>query len=242
MIASCPACDTRNHLSARAAAGTVKARCRSCGCQWTEIETLPTVHNSDDYQNRSLPRTIEHDEAPELEAGRLVELARQSQEHFAAAKSARNRTRQNWAMLGVFLIAPFVAAGLMPETLVSAAPITIKAYAAMGYDINLYGLDIRNVERQHAIVEGARILSVRGDIANVDDATRKIPMLRFALVGPSDEELYTWILDTAARPLRPGESTGFVTRVSAPPEASQNLRIRFARADEIAIEKAKRKL
>jgi hypothetical protein len=241
MIVSCPACDTRNHLSARAAAGAAKAQCRACGQQWTEIETLPTLLKADDLPIRNLPRTIEHDATPELEARRLAELARDSQERFVTAQAARNRTRQSWAMLGLFLVAPFAAAAFMPETLVAAAPITIKAYEAMGYDINLYGLDIRNVQRQHAIIDGGRILSVKGDVTNIDDTTRKIPWLRFALVGPSDEELYTWVLDTAARPLRPGESTGFVTRVSAPPEASQNLKIRFARADEVAIERAKAK-
>ena len=242
MIASCPVCDARNHLSARAAAGMAKAYCRTCDHQWTEIDTLPAHLTVDEQPIRNLPRTIEHDEAPELEARRLGEMAREAQERFAAAHTARNRTRQNWAMLGLFMVAPFAAAAFMPETVVSAAPIAIKAYEALGYDINLYGLDIRNVERQHAIVEGARILSVKGEIANIDGSTRKIPWLRFALVGPSGEELYTWVLDTAARPLRPGETTGFVTRVSAPPEASQNLKIRFARADEIAIEKAKNNL
>ena len=116
------------------------------------------------------------------------------------------------------------------------APISIKAYEALGYDINIYGLEVRGVEREHIIMDGQRILAVKGHIANIDADLRKIPWLRFALMGPSGEELYTWTLDTSTKPaLRPGESTSFVTRISAPPEAAQKLQIRFARADEIVV-------
>ena len=241
MIVSCPACDSRIRLSARETSGQVQANCRTCGHRWTEIETLPTMDltiDATELPARNLPRVIDQDEAPEFEARRLGELAREAQSRFASAKTASLRKKQNWAAFCLFLLSPLAVAALMPETIVAAAPISIKAYEAMGYDINLYGLDIRQVQRQHAIIEGKRILSIKGEITNVDEGTRKIPWLRFALEGPTGEELYTWTLDTASRPLRPGETTGFVTRVAAPPEAAQNLKIRFARADEIAIAKA----
>ncbi len=37
----------------------------------------------------------------------------------------------------------------------------------------------------------------------------------------SQAEVYTWTLDTGARPLRAGESTSFVTRVASPPESCE---------------------
>jgi len=122
---------------------------------------------------------------------------------------------------------------LFPEQVVSAAPVTLKAYQRLGYDINVYGLDIRRIERQHAIVNGTRVLSVKGEILNISGDTRKLPWLRFALEDDGGKELYSWTLDTAARPLRPGETTTFTTRVQAPPETSTHLKIRFAKADEI---------
>ena len=39
---------------------------------------------------------------------------------------------------------------------------------ALGYDINIYGLEVRRVEREHIIVNGPRVLSIKGDILNVD--------------------------------------------------------------------------
>jgi hypothetical protein len=235
MIASCPACSSRNHLSTREAEGLSLATCRSCGHRWREIETLDAIDITE-MSKPLVPRVYQPEEAPDREARRLVELAREAQERFSAKRQARAKSLRNWAIFGAFLVSPLVAAAAAPDMVVKVAPITLKAYEAMGYDINVYGLEIRKVERQHAIVEGKRILSVKGEISNVDAETRKIPHLYFALVGPTGETLYTWTLDTSSRPLRSGETTSFITRVAAPPEAAQNLKIRFARANEIGVD------
>jgi hypothetical protein len=183
-----------------------------------------------------LPAVINHDDGPEVEASRLAQLARNAQEEHLIKLFKRRRKMQQWAVFGSFVLAPFVAAAALPETVVAAAPISIKAYEVLGYDINIYGLEVRGLEREHIVMDGQRILAVKGLIANIDGDMRKIPWLRFALTGPAGEELYTWTLDTSTKPLlRPGETTSFVTRISAPPEAAQNLQIRFARADEIGV-------
>ena len=211
--------------------------CRSCGERWREAETIDAIEISEAPRPRLLASSVvEHEDAPELEASRLSALAREVQEEHKIRQFKRKRRLQQWAVFGSIVLAPFAAAAALPETVVAAAPISIKAYKALGYDINIYGLEVRGLEREHIIMDGQRILSIKGHIANVDASLRKIPWLRFALLGPSGEELYTWTLDTSTKPaLQPGESTSFVTRLSAPPEAAQNLQIRFARADEIVV-------
>jgi zinc-ribbon domain len=234
MIVCCPSCSTRYNLPSLAS-GSVALTCRSCGHRWREMEPIDVIDISETPQRR-LPAVIDHDDAPDLEASRLVQMARDAQDEHQLYKFRRRRKLQQWAVFGSFVLAPFVAAAAMPETIVNAAPISIKAYQALGYDINVYGLEVRGVEREHIIMDGQRILAVKGTIANIDDNARKIPWLRFALTGPSGEELYSWTLDTGSKPLlRPGESTSFVTRISAPPEASQKLQIRFARSNEIGL-------
>jgi zinc-ribbon domain len=234
MIVCCPSCSTRYNLPSLAS-GAVMLTCRSCGHRWREMETIDAIDISE-APVRHLPAVIDHDDAPDLEASRLAQLARDAQEAHQLQKAKRRRKLQQWAVFGSIVLAPFVGAAAMPETIVNAAPISIKAYQALGYDINVYGLEVRSVEREHIIMDGQRILAIKGVIANVDSSARKIPWLRFALSGPSGEELYSWTLDTGSKPvLRPGESTSFVTRISAPPEASQNLQIRFARMSEISL-------
>ena len=70
---------------------------------------------------------------------------------------------------------------------------------------------------QHLLVEGKQVISIKGEIANVSGGSRKIPWLRFGLTDNGRTEVYNWQLDTNARPLNPGESTNFVTRIASPP-------------------------
>lgn len=248
MIVSCPSCATRYNLPAMAA-GPLRMTCRACGHAWKEIDAVDVIDITDvDVQPvRSIPHlartgrdlaVIDHDESPDAEAARLSQIARDAQAEHQQRQFRRRRKMQQWAVFSTFVLAPFVGAALLPETVVAAAPISIKAYEALGYNVNIYGLEVRRVEREHILANGQRILSIKGEISNTESSIRKLPWLRFALLGPAGEELYAWTLDTGARPLRAGETTSFVTRVSAPPEAAQNLQIRFARADEIGVKQA----
>ena len=234
MIVHCPSCSTRHTLqSAHFADGPVTITCRNCDKRWQEHNAIDVIDVPMHAPARPSLRVIEHDHAPELEARRLAIIAREAEASFAATRLKRQKSLRQWATYLTFVLAPFAGAALFPETIVSAAPIAIKAYDRLGYDINIYGLELRRVERQHAIINGTRVLSIKGDILNISDDQKKLPWLRFALEDAAGQEVYTWTLDTAARPLRPGEMTGFTTRVASPPEGAQNLKIRFARSNEI---------
>ena len=128
---------------------------------------------------------------------------------------------------------PAVYALSFPVSVVKAAPAAIVLYNWMGRDVNIYGLVIRKVEMQHLLVEGKRVISIKGEIANISSSPQKIPWLRFGLRDVGQAEVYNWQLDTNARPLNPGENTNFVTRIASPPETAGEVEIRFARADEI---------
>ena len=121
----------------------------------------------------------------------------------------------------------------MPERVVAAVPATIGIYDWLGREVNIYGLEIRKVEMQHLQVDGQRIIAIKGEILNVSRTDRRIPWLRFGLKSAEHKEVYQWQLDTESRPLRPGESKGFITRIASPPEAASTVEIRFARAEEI---------
>jgi hypothetical protein len=187
-----------------------------------------------DVPSRAVARVIDHRDEPEIDVQRLVEAARLAQEDFADLRKARLKRMGGWASFGLFVLAPFLGAALMPETMVAAAPASIHVYEKLGYSVNIYGLDIRHIEQKNTVVDGAHVLMIKGEISNSTNDIRKIPWLRFGLSGADQKELYTWTLDAASRPLRPGETTSFVTRLAAPPELAKNLQIRFAHEDEIS--------
>ncbi len=184
---------------------------------------------------RNLPMVIEHDPEPELDVSKLMEAARDARVAFAARRRAKFRRLAGWASLALCAAAPVAFAALAPETVVMAAPATITSYEKLGYDINVYGLEIGHITQQNQLVDGQRQYIVKGDVTNPSSEMHKIPWLRFALMDEAGHELYSWTLDTVSRPLHPGEKTMFNTRISAPPEHGTTLQIRFAHANEIGL-------
>jgi predicted Zn finger-like uncharacterized protein len=230
MIISCPSCSTHyNFPDQRLTGDGMAISCAACGHGWIESRAIEIV----DISPRKVPAVIEHGFEPDSEVKRLVEASRRAKEAFAVKKRQRLGRLRGWAVLGACLAMPVAAAASFPEIVVSLAPVTVRAYDAAGYNVNIYGLEIRRVEQQHAFVDGVRVLSIKGEVSNITNSTQKIPWLRFGLNDGSQGEVYTWTLDTGARPLRAGESTSFVTRVASPPETAKNLQIRFAHRDEI---------
>ena len=163
----------------------------------------------------------------------LLRAAQGAQSEFRHLRRARRAKIGAWAGLVALGLSPVAVAAMCPERVVSVIPSSIAAYHWAGQDVNIYGIEIRNIDLQHLIVDGKKIIALKGDLANTSASTRKIPWLRFGLLSKDNAEVYHWTLDTEVRPLKPGESTSFVTRLASPPEAARNVEIRFARADEI---------
>lgn len=230
MIIRCPSCTTRYDLPvSRFDTDGTMIKCSVCGHDWIEGRAIEISHDT----APQLPAVNDPVYQPDNEIRRLVEANREAQETFATRRKRRRRLAIAWASMAVVASAPVAFALAFPETVVWVAPATITAYKALGQEVNVYGLAIRNVEMQHLIADGKRIIAIKGDLANISQGTRKIPWLRFGLKDDKSTEVYSWQLDTAARPLNPGESTGFVTRIASPPETAGEVEIRFARAHEI---------
>lgn len=188
------------------------------------------------YSTLPIPATVipmEGLSEEEREVERLAELAREARAEFAAARRRRRKKQIGWATLVLAALSPLGLAFAMPETTVKIAPATIRMFDSVGMPVNIYGLELRRVDRQHMMVDGVRVIAIKGDILNVSGSERKVPSLRFTLRDKASNPVYAWTLDSTIRPLRPGESSSFVTRVAAPPEAASDIEIRFAHVDEI---------
>jgi len=201
--------------------------CSNCGHRWVEGSplTLAAPRADDTTTLEAAPKqTTVHP---------LIEAARSAQTAFRLQRRARRVRMTAWASLVALSFAPLIGALAFPEQIVVAVPASIHFYEKMGRQINIYGLEIRRVDLQNLIVDGRKVIAVKGELTNVSSEERKIPWLRFGLRSKDNAEVYHWTLDTEVRPLKPGESTSFVTRLASPPEAARNLEIRFAQADEI---------
>jgi predicted Zn finger-like uncharacterized protein len=228
MIVTCPSCASRYEFSqALQAPGDVKITCRNCGHRWIELDAADVI----DVQpfRKAGYRSEDIDELPDEDIERLMRAGREAREVFDVRKQQRRKSAVAWAGYSLFTAFPFALALVIPETVVATAPITLKAFQTVGYDINIYGLEIRRVAQDHKIIKGERVLTIKGDVVNITNDIVRIPSMRFALRNDQGAEVYQWVLDTASRPLRPGEITGFVTRVQEPPQGVKDVQIRFAK-------------
>lgn len=228
MIVLCPSCSARNDLPDRLNA-TALVDCSVCGHAWIEGSAIEISRAGEAPQHTYKSRNP----APEAEIRRLADAAREAQRRFAATRRQRRMRAAAWAGLALLAVSPAAGALAFPEQMVAAAPATIDFYRFIGRDVNIYGLEIRNLDIQHLLVDGKKVIAVKGELTNVTPELRRIPWLRLALRGEDDKEVYHWVINTESRPLKPGDSTSFITRLGSPPETANRLEIRFARADEI---------
>lgn len=228
MITRCPSCTTRLDLPAPRHDGGIH-RCSACGHGWLEgkaieISTEPL---------RAAPVIIDQQVAPDAEIQHLISASHLAQEAFQLRRRRRRNAAAAWMGLALLALTPAALALAFPEKLVAAAPATIGLYDWLGHEVNIYGLEIKDVELQHLLIDGQRVIAIKGELMNVSGSSRKIPWLRFGLKSGDNKEVYQWQLDTESRPLRPGETKSFITRIASPPETANTVEIRFARADEI---------
>lgn len=229
MIVRCPSCSSRSDILSLndGNIGTL-VDCATCGHEWVVGRDLAALSGPRPAQPEPADQT-----PTDPAAAALIEAARLARQEFQGRRQARRSRAAAWTALAAFALSPFAAAAVFPEQVVASVPASIRLYDWMGQEVNIYGLEIRQVDLQHLIVDGRKVIAVKGEIANASSSVRKIPWLRFGLRSADNAEVYHWTLDTEARPLQPGESTSFVTRLASPPEAARNVEIRFARADEI---------
>lgn len=230
MIVHCPNCSSRLDIpNLTPGSGGMMVDCPVCCHGWIEGSALAVI--SEPALHTAPPQNPAP--TPEADTHRMFEAARNAQKEFAAARGRRRAIAAAWLALAFIASAPPLLALMYPGPVVAALPASIVIYDWAGREVNIYGLEIREVGLQHLVVDGKKVIAVKGELANISGTPRKIPALRFGLLSKEGTEVYHWTLNTGARPLGPGENTGFVTRLASPPETASNLEIRFARADEI---------
>ena len=162
-----------------------------------------------------------------------------AKEPAGARKDARKAGRRRVSLPSIsgpiLLVASIVlaiglagaAAFVMREQIVSRLPGSARLYAAIGYPVNLRGLDLVNVNVTRGVEKGMPVLAVTGEIVNISDATRPVPEIRFSLRNELSQEIYHWTGRAEAGELGPAGRARFLTRLAAPPAAARELQVRF---------------
>jgi hypothetical protein len=217
MIVTCPSCATRNALPMHAHRQLV--RCRGCGHGWLEssaIDVSDVVAGRDPSGHPLLDDPAIEDDA--------------------AARRRRRAELRGWSILALVIAVPLALLMLFPDKLAPLLPGAVRLYMAVGLDAGIARFTIRGVEQSHELADGTRLLALRGEVVNSAGSDHRVPDLKFRLKDGAGREVYAWTLKgIATRALRPGEATGFTTRLASPPLTAREVEISFAEAGEIAL-------
>jgi predicted Zn finger-like uncharacterized protein len=236
MIVVCPSCATRYDLPATAGPEGAIVRCRACGHSWLEGHAVEVL----DATFAAAPALAAAPADPRVGemAERLMRASREAAEAEIEGKRRRQARRRAWSSLAAAVALPVGLAVVFADWVQDRLPRTSHAYALVGIE-RPAAFGITRVEQKHLMTDGARVLAIRGEIANQSSLARHAPALTFELKDKDGRTVYAWTLaSVTTRAMKPGETTTFVTRLASPPLAAERVKIGFAPPEELALNAA----
>ncbi|MEP5261231.1 MAG: thioredoxin, partial [Nitratireductor sp.] len=92
-------------------------------------------------------------------------------------------------LLCLFVGGTLAGGWIYREQVVAFWPATTKLYAVAGEEINLRGLEFRNVTYERQTEDGLPVLAVMGEVVNVAGENVALPRLRVGLLDEGQKEL-----------------------------------------------------
>ncbi|HWV97856.1 MAG TPA: MJ0042-type zinc finger domain-containing protein [Xanthobacteraceae bacterium] len=118
--------------------------------------------------------------------------------------------------------------------IVRLLPQTARFYSLIGLNVNLRGLDIRDVKISTETVESKPVLVIEGNVVGVARRTVEVPRLRFVVRDAKGAEIYAWNAVLEQTSVKPGERAGFRSRLAAPPPEGREVEVRFFNQHDLA--------
>jgi len=212
MILTCPSCATRYLIDpAVLPPGGRAVRCAKCSHTWHE-EPPPDAPKRVDLEPppvvRPLPPGSNLPAVPERARGSMV----------------------GWLVVLLF-IAAVVAGGFYGrQKIVDLWPPAARIYGQLGLPVKTqpkFGLVLRNLSSSTQIENGAAVLTIVGEVANVIDEPRPAPKLRIVLRDAQKKELKDWVHAVEGSEIKAGEKASFTVRLREPPTDARDLEVTF---------------
>jgi predicted Zn finger-like uncharacterized protein len=92
------------------------------------------------------------------------------------------------------------------------------------------GLDIQNVKSLREVESGVDVLIVRGDVANVSEEERMVPMIKVVLYDGAGEEIQSTVAAPLKNRLPPGAKIAFSAKLPEPSALARRLEVTFTEA------------
>ncbi len=234
MILTCTSCSTRYYAddaSIGAAGRTV--RCAACGHSWFAEPQLELHEAAEHTRDRPEPLTRERVErlrrvadqpgpAPSAAAKfRQQQADRMRREQTRAAIAA-------WTGTGAALAASVAGMVTFRQDVAELWPRSASAFAAIGLDVNVYGLEFYDIAVERAFDGPTPILLVSGEVRNIGRDEKTAPPIRVSLRDSHSNEVFEIVQALDGQTIAPGGATPFQIRLENPPVDAVDLEATFA--------------
>lgn len=246
MILTCSSCSTRYYTDDAAigpAGRTV--RCAACGFSWFAEPQLELKEKAD---GASVPATAVAQEP--LTRERVERLRRAAEQPGPAPSAAakfraqqaermrRERTRATiavWGATGAAVAASATGMVAFRQDVAELWPRSASAFAALGLDVNVYGLEFHDISVERAFDGPTPVLLVSGEVRNIGHDDKLVPPVRLSLRDERSQEIFQLVNAITDEPVAAGESLAFQIRVENPPVDAVDLEATFASFAEMSV-------
>ena len=247
MILTCTSCSTRYYTDDAAIGASGRTvRCAACGFSWfaePQLE-LRTKADAPDLREDGPP-------APEPLTRERVERLRRAAEQPGPAPSAAakfraqqaERMRQEraraaiavWGATGAAVAASATGMVAFRQDVAELWPRSASAFAALGLDVNVYGLEFYDLSVERSFDGPTPVLLVSGEVRNIGRDDKLVPPVRISLRDDRSHEIFQLVNVVTDQPIVAGASTPFQIRVENPPVDAVDLEATFASFAETAV-------
>jgi len=230
MILTCPACATRYQADeAKFPPLGRQVRCAKCGHVWHQAGPV-AAPESDTAPEPSPLRAVEPSASPARAFVPSVAVPEEQGEPLA--RGAMLAVVVGWIGLIALIAAIGYSAMRYRQEISVIWPQSAGVYSALGIKLNPQGIDFAKVDYRRENENGQIVLAVTGHIVNGSSRELPVPQnIRVTLSDDKNHEIYHWNFTPNVQTLKPGQSSPFLTRLSAPPAAARHLEVRFTSHD-----------
>ncbi|MBO0347095.1 MJ0042-type zinc finger domain-containing protein [Roseibium limicola] len=116
---------------------------------------------------------------------------------------------------------------LIRDELVKKSPDLASLFETIGLEINLRGLEFRDLRTFKDIADGRPALVIEGTIHNIKAETITVPAVRLSLRDAELQEIYAWTIEPHAKRLNALDEARFRTILTEVPSGVADIQVRF---------------
>jgi hypothetical protein len=223
-------------------------RCAACGFSWFAEPQLELREAAD---ATPAPRAQATAPAEEPLTRERVERLRRAAAQPGPAPSAaakfraqqaermrRERARAAvvvWGATGAALAASATGMVAFRQDVAELWPRSASAFAALGLDVNVYGLEFYDLAVERSFDGATPILLVSGEVRNIGRDDKLVPPVRISLRDTRSHEIFELVNAITDQPIAAGASVPFQIRVENPPSDAVDLEATFASFSEMSF-------